>query len=260
MIEYGWSTLTRDQQIGLKYYDELAQRIPRAEVESTGNTILTYAHRIDPGIKMCIVGGYRRGKPDSGDMDFILSHPSESVTSGLLGQLLDALGTDHGAGWITHELTVSTKNSERGQQTLPWRGSTKKSGRRSGFDTLDHAFVVWQDPSWDGAENRGAGRGKNPNVHRRVDIIISPWKTAGCAVLGWSGGTHFERDLRSYSREAKGWKFDSSGVRVVGTGAWVDLERREGDVDKDLTLEEKEKRVFEGLGLIYRKPTERCTH
>lgn len=93
----------------------------------------------------------------------------------------------------------------------------------------------------------------NPNVHRRVDIIISPWKTAGCAVLGWTGGTMFERDLRSYSREKKGWKFDSSGVRDVTTGAWIDLEQGAK------TMLEKEKKVFEGLGLEWREPGERCT-
>ena len=257
VIEHGWDTLTRDQQIGLKFYDELALRIPRSEVASTGDIILAHANAIHPGFKMCIVGGYRRGKLDSGDMDFILTHPDESVTKDFLGNLLDILGVDHGSGWITHELTVSTKNSERGQNTLSWRGAQKKPGRRSGFDTLDHAFVVWQDPNFIVDE---ANKGKNPNIRRRVDIIISPWKTAGCAVLGWSGGNMFERDLRSYSRNEKGWKFDSSGIREVASGKWIDLETREGDVDADVSLEEKERRVFEGLGLEYRLPTERCTH
>jgi DNA polymerase IV len=183
-------------------------------------------------------------------MDFILSHPDESVTKDFLGPLLDSLAGD---GWITHELTVSTKNSGRGQETLAWRGAGKKPGKRSGFDTLDHAFVIWQDPNFD-------GEGKNPNFHRRVDIIISPWKTAGCAVLGWSGGTMFERDLRSYSRKKKGWKFDSSGLRNLVDGRWVDLESREGEEVGSVGLEEKEKRVFEGLGLEWREPTERCTH
>jgi DNA polymerase IV len=86
-----------------------------------------------------------------------------------------------------------------------------------------------------------------------VDIIISPWKTAGCAVVGWSGGTMFERDLRRYCKYELGFKFDSSGVRRQDNGEWVDLEKGDGD------LLVKEKRVFSELRLEWREPTERCT-
>jgi DNA polymerase IV len=145
------------------------------------------------------------------------------------------------------------KNSDRGQNTLNWKGSMPRG--KGGFDTLDHAFLVWQDPNWPSkAEDLTCDPDtKNPNVHRRVDIIISPWKTAGCAVVGWSGGTMFERDLRRYCKEKLGLKFDSSGVRRQGDGEWVDLEEGDGD------LLVKEKRVFGGLGLEWREPTERCT-
>jgi DNA polymerase IV len=79
--------------------------------------------------------------------------------------------------------------------------------------------------------------------------------------LGWSGGRLFEQHLRSYVKNALGWKFDSSGVRHRGTGTWIDLESRAEDKGKEheVRLEEKEMRVFEGLGLKYLKPTERCT-
>lgn len=116
--------------------------------------------------------------------------------------------------------------------------------------------MVWQDPEWPTKQSdlRDNPNMKNPNIHRRVDIIISPWKTAGCAVLGWSGGTTFQRDIRSYCRHAKNWKFDSSGIRSRVDGSWVDLER-----DESGDMVAKEKRVFQGLGLEYREPWERCT-
>ena len=63
----------------------------------------------------------------------------------------------------------------------------------------------------------------------------------------------FERDLRSYCKEQLGLKFDSSGVRRQDDGSWVDLEAGGGD------LLVKEKRVFAGLKLEWREPTERCT-
>lgn len=113
--------------------------------------------------------------------------------------------------------------------------------------------MVWQDPSFKAT----ASSTKNPNPHRRVDILISPWKTVGCAVLGWTSETTFQRDLRSYC-EKRGLRFDSSGIRSQQAPYnWVDLE--DGGKGKAGTMEEAEMRVFEGLELEWRPPEERCT-
>jgi DNA polymerase IV len=253
IVEYGWSTLTRVQQIGVKYYDEFQVKIPRAEVEAISNTILSRANKIHPGFQMCIVGGYRRGKAESGDVDVVLSHPNEAYTFGFIQDIVSELEKTN---WITHTLLLSMANSERGQTPVSWKG---ESGRhRSGFDTLDKALLVWQDPNWLTREEdlKKNPKTKNPNIHRRVDIIISPWKTVGCAVAGWTSGTTFQRDLRRYVKKAKNLKFDSSGIRSREDGHWVDFESVGGKAPDLLTAE---KRVFEGLGLEWREPNERCT-
>ncbi|KAH7242428.1 hypothetical protein BKA59DRAFT_401378 [Fusarium tricinctum] len=240
LVEYGWNMLNRSQQIGIKYYSEFLLGIPREEVVSIGATILERTRRIDPGFEMVIVGGYRRGKQESGDVDVVLSHRDESKTLNVISKIVVALEK---ACLITHTLTLSTHNSERGQRPVSWKGEKHNS---SGFDTLDKALVVWQDSSKDNAP------------HRRVDIIISPWKTVGCAVLGWSGGTTFQRDIRRYCKNVKGYKFDSSGIRNRADGRWVDLEGTSAG-DKAPDMETAERRVFEGLGLAWRLPEERCT-
>ncbi|KAI0798866.1 hypothetical protein GGR55DRAFT_671703 [Xylaria sp. FL0064] len=249
IVEFGWDTITRVQQIGVKYYEELQERIPRAEVEDIASIILKYANRITKGFQMVIVGGYRRGRASSGDVDVILSHPDSSATEFFINGLVTSLEKTK---YVTHTLTLGAKNSERGQAPVTWKGEDRKAG--SGFDTLDKALVVWQDPNWDTAK-----ASKNPNPHRRVDIIISPWRTAGCAVVGWTGGTTFERDLRRYCKKVKRLKFDSSGVRErVDGGEWVDLESdANGNPAPDMLTAEK--RVFENLGLEWRPPEERCT-
>ncbi|SLM39928.1 terminal deoxynucleotidyl [Lasallia pustulata] len=252
IVERGWHSLSRVQQIGLKYYDEFQLKIPRAEVESIAATIHTHARRVrGEGIECIIVGGYRRGKLFSGDVDLILSHRNESATLNLVADVVTSLETE---GWITHTLTLALTNSHRNQQPLPLR-VTDASARGAGFDTLDKALVVWQDIHWPSREADLAldPKAKNPNPHRRVDIIIAPWKTVGCGVAGWTSGTTFQRDLRRYAKKVKGWKFDSSGVRERGSGRWVDLERGAG------SWEEAERRVFAGLGLVWREPGERCT-
>ncbi|KAL9042796.1 MAG: hypothetical protein Q9180_000333 [Flavoplaca navasiana] len=255
IVEFGWNSLSRVQQIGVKYYDEFLLKLPRAEVETIAGIVRRHAQNVvDERIQCVIVGGYRRGKAESGDVDLILSHPEQSATAGLVDKVVRSLEQE---GWITHTLTLNLTNTKRGQETLPYITNTKGAG----FDTLDKALVVWQAqpfPKQGGNEMQGKGV-KNPNPHRRVDIIISPWRTVGCAVAGWTSGTTFQRDLRRYAKKVKGWKFDSSGVRERGSGRWIDLEGWGNPRTRSKDPFEAEKRVFEGLGLQYREPWDRCT-
>ncbi|CAG7929489.1 unnamed protein product [Penicillium olsonii] len=250
IVEQGWSTLSRVQQIGVKFYEEFQQGIPRSETECIAAVIQDHAKRVrpdSPGIKCIVVGGYRRGKEMAGDVDIILTHRDEAVTHSIIVDIVASLEKEH---YITHTLSLHLTSSMREQQTLPFHGD--ETGR--GFDTLDKALVVWQEPTYipsmDNSDSHGR---KNSNIHRRVDIIISPWRTVGCAVLGWSGDTTFQRDLRRHAKKAHSWKFDSSGVRDQHTGQVVDLECG-GE-----TWEERERLVMEGLGVGWRPPEERCT-
>ncbi|RMY30644.1 hypothetical protein D0865_15201, partial [Hortaea werneckii] len=252
IVEYGWSSLSRVQQIGVKYYEEFLDPIPRDEVRAIASIIHDHAVKVrDEGIQSLIVGGYRRGKAECGDVDIIVSHPEEKQTEDLITDLVSSLEED--GGWITHTLLLSLQSTQRGQQTLPFRHSSSSkggsgggaTGSHSGFDTLDKALVVWQDPVWEegkpssssafGSTSASASaddsknqnqkkKKKNPNIHRRVDIIIAPWRSVGCAVLSWSGETTFQRDLRRYCKDVKGWKFDSSGIRQYSSGEVVDVE------------------------------------
>ncbi|KAL4925050.1 uncharacterized protein BDV17DRAFT_284257 [Aspergillus undulatus] len=257
IVEHGWNSLSRVQQIGVKYYDEFLLPIPRAEVEAIGKTICKHANSVRPnsdydghGVECIIVGSYRRGKVSSHDVDIILSHRDEAVTHNLVVDVVASLESE---GWITHTLALHLTTSNRDQQTLPYRGDVAGTGEKH-FDSLDKALVVWQTPTPNLSNPNTNERNKNDNPHRRVDIIISPWRTVGCAVLGWSGDTTFERDLRRYAKKAHGWKFDSSGVRERTTGGQViDLERG------GRTWQERERLVMEGLGVGFREAGERCT-
>lgn len=277
VVEFGWDILTRVQQIGVKFYDEFLTKIPRPEVEAIRDVILRHARSVlgvspsqfgtTADVECVVVGGYRRGKDFSGDVDVILSHREESKTQDLVIDVVHSLESE---GWITHTLSLHTTTSDRGQATLPFR----TQGRGHGFDSLDKALCVWQDPNFETSDssdkendddddndndneegneddedirrkadpgNEGSEKQdrstdqpqrqkKNPNIHRRVDIIISSWRTVGCAVLGWSGGTTFQRDIRRFVSKTRGWKFDSSGVRDRSKGLVLDLEgpRRAG--------------------------------
>lgn len=60
--------LNDKQRIGLAYYDDILKRIPRKEIDAYNTLFRKYY-----GENMEIVGSYRRGKPDSGDIDVILT-------------------------------------------------------------------------------------------------------------------------------------------------------------------------------------------
>ena len=72
--------LNSKQQIGLKYYPDLEKRIPRSEMDSWNkffNVILKFTierMKVKPeGVKMQLVGSYRRKAKDSGDIDLLLT-------------------------------------------------------------------------------------------------------------------------------------------------------------------------------------------
>jgi DNA polymerase IV len=258
IVADGWNSLHDTQKAGLKFYDEFLLGIPRSEVEHIASIIHRHARQVrNRDVECIIVGGYRRGKQESGDVDVILSHRNEDITRNLARDVTTSLQE---AGWVTHTLTLHETSTHRDQQTLPFR----IGGGGHGFDSLDKSFVVWQDPNFSDSDtssddDSASKRKRNPNPHRRVDIIVSPWRTVGCAILGWSGATTFQRDIRRFAKKVKGWKFDSSGIRDRGSGGRVvDLERpREGDMGD--TWQDRERRIMEGLGIGYRPPEERCT-
>jgi DNA polymerase/3'-5' exonuclease PolX len=61
--------LNRNQHTGLRYYEPLLTRIPRAEMDQ--HAALLLAHK-PAALQGTIVGSYRRGRPDSGDIDMLL--------------------------------------------------------------------------------------------------------------------------------------------------------------------------------------------
>lgn len=73
--------LTAAQTIGLRYLEDLELRIPREEVDQWQEVLneMADALSVTPENR-CVVGSYRRGKPDSGDVDFYVSIPDKART------------------------------------------------------------------------------------------------------------------------------------------------------------------------------------
>lgn len=89
----GWRTLddlrsnitqlTHGQQLGLQYINDLQQRIPRDEIIQYEQML----PHIFPNTTYMITGSYRRGLPNSGDIDLLVQSESGVTIPGLVGQL-----------------------------------------------------------------------------------------------------------------------------------------------------------------------------
>lgn len=64
--------LNDKQLIGLKYYEDILERIPQSEITQHEILMKDLLKVIDPEAEMTIAGSYRRRSPDSGDIDVLL--------------------------------------------------------------------------------------------------------------------------------------------------------------------------------------------
>lgn len=109
IVDYGWKTITRSQQIGVKYYEDFLMKIPRPETDSIAATVLQHANSIREGCQMTVVGGYRRGKLMSGDVDIMLSHRDEDATHNFIDKLVISLENEkYISEWPAHPWRICT--------------------------------------------------------------------------------------------------------------------------------------------------------
>ena len=68
------------QKVGLKYYEDILKRIPRSEIQQYAEIFETEFNKVaTPDSQFEIVGSYRRGAKESGDIDVIITADSPKV-------------------------------------------------------------------------------------------------------------------------------------------------------------------------------------
>ena len=74
--------LNNIQQKGLQYFEDCQQRIPRKEMVLHNNFLFKISKKINklfPNTKLIVVGSYRREKPDSGDIDILITNKDNNT-------------------------------------------------------------------------------------------------------------------------------------------------------------------------------------
>ncbi|KAI0644908.1 Nucleotidyltransferase [Trametes meyenii] len=203
-------------KVALGLRDDLNRKIPRDEVGEIGRVIMNELDKLEPGCVSTIVGGYRRGKPDSNDVDIVFTHPDSNKINGLCKRFVKRL---HERGMVTHVMHLSGFHSHNPLRTGHW-------------DSLEKSLTVFILPP---------SSSYHTGLRRRLDLIFAPPEVYWTAVIGWSGSVMFQRDLRQWAKDKHGMKFDSSGItRMYDSG--------------DL-YPKTEKEVFDLLGLQWIDPT-----
>ncbi|XP_069467733.1 DNA polymerase lambda isoform X1 [Ambystoma mexicanum] len=155
------ANLTSQQVIGLKYYEDLLDRMPREEAAEIEQTVREVALSINPGLLSVACGSFRRGKLTCGDVDVLVTHPDGKSHKGVFGKLIDGLKAQ---GFLTDDL-VSHEDS----------GTQKKY---MGVCCLP-----------------GPGR-----KHRRLDVIVVPYSEFACSLMYFTGSAHFNRSMRALAK------------------------------------------------------------
>lgn len=100
-------TLLNDKQkVGLQYYEDLLQRIPRSEMEEHRAALPHYLPAEMKAWETEIVGSFRRGAPTSGDIDVLIRVPDAISTKTAKQLLATYVENMKAAGYIEEVLAL----------------------------------------------------------------------------------------------------------------------------------------------------------
>lgn len=119
--------LTEAQILGLKYYDDLNERIPRQEVSKIASVVDGTCKKIDVNLETFTGGSFRRGSQLCGDVDILIFSNEDRPKPGILDVIVKELTR---IGLINHTLAFSG-NFFKGIASL---ANAKK--RRLGYQIL----------------------------------------------------------------------------------------------------------------------------
>ncbi|KAL2353899.1 polymerase [Cryomyces antarcticus] len=150
--------LTDNQKIGIAHYADFLARIPRTEVEQLGAVVQAALRNIDPSFRAIIMGSFRRGATDSGDIDLIITAPAapiQRIRATVYEILIPALFAQ---GFLKVALATASKDT--------------------------------------GSRWHGACALPNSSIWRRIDFLLVPDAELGAALIYFTGNDIFNRSIR----------------------------------------------------------------
>ena len=231
-------TLERNQCIGVQCYEDFLEQMTRLEVEAIGKIIKDAILEEFPGeetkVEITIMGSYRRGASQCGDVDVLITHLDHvnEVPPQVLGEVVEKLLE---AGRLAFHLTLISGMKVR----------RKDQFHEGGFnDCVDipckEKADKYSGSSYMGVFNSPIVEGKR----RRVDIKFYPYRARAFCWLYFTGNGFFNRSMRLWATRKHGLLLNDKGLFTRESNKRV-LEASE------------EKTVFDYLGVEWKEPHER---
>jgi len=170
--------LNDKQKIGLKYLEEIEERIPRNEMVKHEKYIFDIIKNTTPLLTGTIVGSYRRGLANSGDIDILITYNKEIIAKKALeeyNKLIEKLVEN---GYITDVLAKGSKKCMGVCKLLPLSENFK---------------------------------------HRRIDLLLTTPVEYPYALLYFTGSDKFNIEFRKLTLE-KGYSLNEHGLKIVKDG------------------------------------------
>lgn len=160
------SELTHHQLLGLKYYEDLKEKIPRNEIEKIEKKLVKYIKEINPKLEIIICGSYRRGKLSSGDIDMLVLLPELKTEEDIKINDINYLNL----------IVLKLTNKKLLVDNLTEKGETKYMG-----------FC------------KNSPKSKS----RRIDIRFIPYNSKASAMLYFTGSGNFNKEMRTEALKRK---------------------------------------------------------
>lgn len=173
--------LHHDQLVALKYFQDIAQKVPRAEIDKIQRFCQVVAQSLSPGFELMCCGSYRRGRERSGDVDCLLTHRDLKTPADI-----DAYERENGS--IIQAIVTLLKKVGFIRDYFAV-GETKFMGICRLPDNKNGTYTVF----------------------RHIDIRFVPYNSKGTAMLYFTGSFEYNKQMRSKANE-KGYMLSEYGI------------------------------------------------
>jgi DNA polymerase/3'-5' exonuclease PolX len=171
--------------VGVKYFHDMSQKIPRPEVQRAETILKHIAKHMNKDLIVMLCGSYRRGRDKSGDIDCFITHPSIKTKEDLLSSQTNIL-----ASFVELLIKVDfiVDQLDMGQQKF------------MGFCKVKQPHISISNL-----------------IARRLDIRFVPYESYGSAILYFTGSKNFNTTMRQHALR-KGYSLSEFGLKKTSEG------------------------------------------
>ncbi|KAL6052515.1 DNA polymerase [Balamuthia mandrillaris] len=265
--------LNHHQKIGLKYYHEFNERIPRKEMECLERIVLNTMAEVDSKLIGTTCGSYRRGAATN----VLITHPAYTNATKnqsahqYLPRIVNAL---RAKGFLTDDLSNGKVKymgvcKLQDKWVVEGEGNKQRTKLTAQEEEAEEEEKEEEKEKEDAKEKETKDKGKEKQIpanaeakekskdeaeqtipkpyrHRRIDLRIVPYENYYCGLLYFTGSDFFNQQMRTICLE-RGFSLNEYAIFPVG---------ETGEKGEPIEVH-SEKDIFDIIGMEYKTPAQR---